>query len=56
MSAKRAKELTERIDATLATLIFLVGALENELEEIDPLELTEEEVIPVVLTDNGEDG
>jgi hypothetical protein len=56
MSSKRATELTERIDATLATLIFLIGALEDEIGKINPLEETEETVIPEVLTENGEDG
>ena len=56
MSAKRAKELTERIDATLATLIFLIGALEDEISKSNPLEEPDETVIPDVLTENGEDG
>jgi hypothetical protein len=56
MGAKRAIELTARIDATLATLMFLIGALEDEVGKIVPVEGADETEIPDVLTENGEDG
>lgn len=56
MGTKRAIELTARIDATLATLMFLIGALEDEVGKIGLLEGADETVIPEVSTENGEDG
>jgi hypothetical protein len=56
MSTKRAIELTERIDSTLVTLIFLIGALEEEIAKTVALEVPEAAVTLDVLTETGEDG
>ena len=56
MGAKRATELNERIDATLATLMFLIDELQEEIGEIAIVDIDDETVIPDVLTENGEDG
>jgi hypothetical protein len=54
MGMKRALELTDRIDATLATLVFLTNELEKEVESIVNGSEEPNELIEVI--HDGEDG
>jgi hypothetical protein len=49
-------ELTKKIDATFATIGFLIGKLEKEVEEIINLLELEKLESSIAITEDGEDG